>query len=797
MLQFSEGSGGGYVEATFNLPVGDTLQIIVGGGGMSAQSQSHSLGGKGGYHGGLPGRQDEMSGGGGSGGLTTISWNGTVIAAAYGGDGGGNTTYCTALGGLGAILRGVPKNDDNAGGYINFHLALPDNGLEEEMVCPGVPAIDVLSHDSATFTWSAGSHRHERSKELYVQKYTVQSSLGEDSEGSLSCSEDYKLHEHIQRNFDVTQHATTSLSNLKSSTRYCIRIEAFSIEGLSLGVQELPFTTKATPINEWVPVTVRHLEASSLYEANVDNGQASSWCEHSSTRPTGRRGHSMTIINDQVYIFGGATLKCVCKFDESLGQRQCSTKNIYSDEFWHFDPRTAMFTQLKRASKEDPWPRGREQHSATVLPNGNIIVMGGMTSANDELEIGEDYELLADVWQIRDPHHISSHEFRGKDVGEMMQLELIPGRVTSHEISVSLNDDEKMCIDNIQFEISLDHGCLKGIEYIKLTGPGTKHMVDHDAPQSRDYETKVFVSNMESRGKECEAASLNLLFSDDATESVLSYASIPSGTFRPASSLMATFGGLPINGEWKVSIALSQYPEEYIGRVLNWGMRIDAKTCVAHPTWEKLSMPPSSFSRRRHQTAVAVDASIFVAGGFAERRLNDLWRFDYDSNTWTELNSADRGQSPLTGQVSFLGQFGLLAFGGIAKYGPQERGRDLWLLDLFEDDWVPVPIPQNASVNIGLLRNNGKGPGSIKSNGKGPMALVFGGDGGLLHNAYADSYGFMPNSFFDDVWLLSPGRIGISSTMARRSRHDYCDWRWIPGSTSHRIWNNTCGWDDA
>jgi hypothetical protein len=66
-IQFSDGSGGGYVEASFLLPVGEILEIVVGGGGKGAGSQPHSLGGKGGYNGGLQGRHDEVSGGGGGG----------------------------------------------------------------------------------------------------------------------------------------------------------------------------------------------------------------------------------------------------------------------------------------------------------------------------------------------------------------------------------------------------------------------------------------------------------------------------------------------------------------------------------------------------------------------------------------------------------------------------------------------------------------------------------------------------------------------------------------------------------
>jgi hypothetical protein len=191
--------------------------------------------------------------------------------------------------------------------------------------------------------------------------------------------------------------------------------------------------------------------------------------------------------------------------------------------------------------------------------------------------------------------------------------------------------------------------------------------------------------------------------SDDADDWVLSHASIPkSGTFRPASSLGATFGGLPFDGEWKISISMAPpvyYPEESHGRLLDWELAIDAKPCAAaRPRWQKLPSPPSGFSPRRLHTAVAVGNSIFIFGGFAKRRLDDMWRFDFDTKSWTDLTQhavVDHGlQLPLYGKASFLGPFGLLTYGGMAKYGTQNQGRDLFLVDLFEGDWVSVPFPQ-------------------------------------------------------------------------------------------------------
>ena len=413
------------------------------------------------------------------------------------------------------------------GGYINVDLALPSSDETVVRVCPSVPMIAGLSHESATFTWNAGSHQFDTSKEFYVQKYIVgitsadhnsNSHMDEgDGEEQIVCSSAFIIHEHIQRSFDVNSNATTRFDNLNASTSYCLRVEAFSSRGLSLGKQILPFHTKSVPINEWLPVPIlQQFHASAtVSEASASGGNTdtnesttqTTWCEHSPTRPTGRRGHSMTVIKDHVYIFGGATLKCICDGSE-YDANECSSRNVYSNELWHFETLTSTFSQLgyDLAGEEDQansWPSGREQHSMTALPNGNLVSIGGLTSSNDNFEIGEvsGQLLLADVWTMRDPHHIiPSLVFSSNDLGESLPIELMPGHLTSHRLPIVLqNDDddgtlfdhEEMCIHNIQVHVSLDRICPNAIEYIMLTGPVMTFTADHDALQSIDYETKV------------------------------------------------------------------------------------------------------------------------------------------------------------------------------------------------------------------------------------------------------------------------------------------------------------------
>jgi len=187
--------------------------------------------------------------------------------------------------------------------------------------------------------------------------------------------------------------------------------------------------------------------------------------------------------------------------------------------------------------------------------------------------------------------------------------------------------------------------------------------------------------------------------SDDADDWVLSHASIPKlGTLRPASSLGATFGGLPIDGEWKISISMARpvyYPEESHKRLLDWELTIGTKPCaVAHPRWQKLPSPPSGFSPRRLHTAVAVGNSIFIFEGFAKHCMNDMWCFNFDTKSWTDLiqhGAVDHGLRCL-----YMGKHLSLALSDSLPMVAWESMVLKIRLDLFEGYWVSVPISQQS-----------------------------------------------------------------------------------------------------
>jgi len=558
----------------------------------------------------------------------------------------------------------------------------------------------------------------------------------------------------------------------------------------------------------------------------------------------------MTTIDNQVYVFGGVTLKCLCETIDSsptgTREKRCSSRNVHSDESFHFDPVTATFNLLE-TTHDDERPKGREQHSATALANGNILVVGGITgtSSHDAPSIGDDpsqHRLLSDVWRLSHPHRVTTVETRATthhdDSTTSWPLELIPGQITRHVLSFHGKDSndvekERMCVQDVRVRISMEHSCPSAMEYIALAGPRTRSGsvdgFDFLPPQSYHYEVQLYVSSADNLRSPCHPETLNLSFSDHEPESILSRSRIPThGDFRPASGLAARFRGIHFDddGPWELSIAQRSptQSENITGTLLDWQLILDVTPCEAKAKWKRLPSPPASFAPRRLHSSVAVGDSLFVSGGFgrvngsgADRPLDDLWRLDSDSDSdfvsFIELRASPRDKTmTMYGQVALLGPFGLLGYGGVRSRGPRSQGKDLWLWNIFEKEWMSVPVEHGGDAAAPLVNDKipyGRYLSSIglldsdtlrqiyNIDGPWPMAMTFGGDGAFLHNGYNDDYGFMTNSLFDDVWILSAGAIATNSSVQNQRRRDHCRWRQLPTSTSFRIWNDTCGWNSA
>lgn len=77
-----------------------------------------------------------------------------------------------------------------------------------------------------------------------------------------------------------------------------------------------------------------------------------------------------------------------------------------------------------------------------------------------------------------------------------------------------------------------------------------------------------------------------------------------------------------------------------------------------------------------------IDNKLYIYGGLSDSKLSDMWEFNLETNTWTELHVVSELR-PGPRSESFLLRLKdkrkLLLFGGITSYGPVS---DLWTYDI-------------------------------------------------------------------------------------------------------------------
>ena len=143
------------------------------------------------------------------------------------------------------------------------------------------------------------------------------------------------------------------------------------------------------------------------------------------------------------------------------------------------------------------------------------------------------------------------------------------------------------------------------------------------------------------------------------------------------------------------------------GMLLDWKIHFEVEYCTENIQWSKLSsssntceqaflskgklnfsscpewyvnddedhhaspQTTTTFTPRHLHTGVAVGDNVFVIGGYAHKRLEETWRFDYTSRKWTQLHGVHK--RPLWhGQMAALTPFGMITHGGMKEVGQSQ-----------------------------------------------------------------------------------------------------------------------------
>ncbi len=333
--------------------------------------------------------------------------------------------------------------------------------------------IKKVEHDRIEISWY-NIHKYTR-RNQDVTYYNIEISQGREGAGleGGGCSHDYKVVDYVPAG--IESNFNSQIQQLSPNTAYCIRVIAIGDRGASKKTLPIIVTTLQSPQNRWWPHHPR--DNYDLLKMVIQDETPSCTIPD---YPTPRRGHSMSFVNDKVYLFGGLTNKCIC--DGEGATRDCQMQTVYTNEVWVLNTYTNIWKLLKEHSRySTKVPRGREQHSATVLPNGKVLIIGGRSDLSSAFKSMEKPSILGDVWEM-DPGQIKNYKFRGSEGenDEDLPVEIGDGQAVYLSQQVTLFTDnaksfegDKQCLVDLSIEVSLYHPCVEALGFIALYGPGS------------------------------------------------------------------------------------------------------------------------------------------------------------------------------------------------------------------------------------------------------------------------------------------------------------------------------------
>ena len=318
---------------------------------------------------------------------------------------------------------------------------------------PSLPSFFNLKFDSVSLQWARpvnGSeiHRHD------VRAYDVEISQGRTGAGQETdeCSFEYTRFVTLRVGVDSEVDKTT-VTGLEQNTKYCARIIAVSVNGISAASPVLEVTTPFSPVNTWEVLRPRRDtalssgrgDASGVMQrphvhpdvetrggnkgSNPDRTFAGP-TEAAAVSPSPRRGATLNRMREnEIFLFGGMTegYKCddagatdtVSEGDVSAGVEvnRCRREAGVNNDLWRLETKTGEWSVVFENENLATSPPPREGHSANVMQDGTMLVFGGKTlQAGDVTGSNKTNIFLGDMWEldIADP---TTHTVTGTGSG--------------------------------------------------------------------------------------------------------------------------------------------------------------------------------------------------------------------------------------------------------------------------------------------------------------------------------------------------------------------------------------------
>lgn len=749
-------------------PVTSIMEIAAPLAAFSATAGGQGKGGK--------GQDGKDAGGGGGGGF-------------YGGGGGGSGVDGAGGGGGSSFLSVQDAFDPNT------QLAPPSMVAWKHEESVDAFQVTALTSTRVMLVWKPPHYGFSQQ----VKGFAVEMA-------NRSINQDFSL----LRLLDASANNLT-IEDLTAASWYRFRVKVLFRDSSGLYSVIQTIQTPETPVNTWRRIT-GSAALRGFSEKDTHAGLRFTDPAPSRTFPSARRGHSMAVLEEFLYVFGGFAKGYACN---QAHKDLCLLQPGVNSELWRFDPHTSVWMEVIQPLTGSGlgWPSPREMHSVAVVAN-RLLLFGGRngdpTSANN------------DVWELS----VSSTTQKTKATLQNRESAL-PIKDGKELFTIgSAGVSSSMCVVNMTVQLNITHGCFHTL-LIQLLGPGPasfpqrqqgtaspidsqhsevrwsdptgftsgSHRTTPTIPSARSFPVTLQSPVSASENTRCVSGAQTLAFASAQTPSQ------PGG--GSSFEALSVFHQLPASGGWTLSISDTMVDGKQ-GTLDAWDVSFSLAPCVPTFTWTNLSgaiagTPPSA---RFQHTAVVRNSSMFIFGGrngTNARELSDMYRLDYSPNggpcQWIQLVPLQAANPFMDEKRFYLGRsllltpYELLAIGlGLRSprtighpdhFGPglyvgqkslTDPGKGWQRIDvaLDPDDPAGTPVARYWAASVFFLSANS------------PRVYLFGGQD--------------DTTLLDDFWQLDMNLMAeqITQNTITGHRRETCDWR-MASTGFQRRWVDSCG----
>lgn len=370
-------------------------------------------------------------------------------------------------------------------------------------------------------------------------------------------------------------------------------------------------------------------------------------------------------------------------------------------------------------------------------------------------------------------------------------------------------------------QVKFYHDCLKQLRFT-LMGPGPNTLSQSYHINTAAYEVSLLDRRSMEKFDGCISGTQEFTFSDNSTRETDTCCLTDSAVIFKSEGKLSTFVGNSPYAEWTLVVE-DTIEDDLSGYMISWSLIMEVSPCSssASGTWRNLTslsdiLPPARYQAK----TLAFDNYIFLFGGkdANHRRLDDLYRYDINTNQWKQLSPISfhiaLDTSSSVGSNFLMTSWGLLRYGGYYRQPAMTSNgqvfsyvSDVFLLDPVSFRWTEVNVSSWPSPDgsFGDVRPNGRylsscvfipssstsfpnvfsyrglfdqRIASTLSNFAGAIAdsiFLFGGANGATGSLYDGSSG----GLLSDTWMLRLSNWSADGTRFKQQSYkdQHCKWR--------------------